>query len=422
VTDPGSIALSLSQNSATVEQGGSQTITATLTRFGGFSGTVNLTVTGAESGITATVANVQTSGSVTTATVTILAGDAAPGEYRLVVHGTGSSVGEVTQVFTLTVPVGLGISISLSATSLSIVQGASTPTTTVSITRLGHQATTVGHYVTGLPAGVTDSFDPASWPDGASTVLTLTVSATAAPGSYNLQVNAYDPEQEGEVSAPLTLIVTAPPPAPGYTLSLPQDLSISQGSSSLLSPLYLFRTGFTGNVTLSVDSLPTGVTAYFPVNPTANDSTQFWLNVAPDAVPGSYGNLLVRGVAAGLADRTAPLTLTITVAPFVLTLSSSALSIEQGAATPTATVNVVRHDFTGPVTLFAYGDIDEDGALPPGVTVAFSTNPVTGDSSVLTVSVGAGTAPGVYHIYVYGEASTGWSEEMLTLTVTARSP
>jgi hypothetical protein len=280
----------------------------------------------------------------------------------------------------------------------------------------------VGLYVTGLPTGVTDSFDPVSWPAANSTVLTLTVAPTAVPGTYNLQVNAYDPEQEGEVSAPLTLIVTAPPPAPGYTLSLPQDISISQGSSSLLSPLYLFRTGFTGNVTLSVDSLPTGVTAYFPVNPTANDSTQFWLNVAPDAVPGSYGNLLVRGVAAGLADRTAPLTLTITVAPFVLTLSSSALSIEQGAATPTATVNVVRHDFTGPVALFAYGDIDEDGALPPGVTVAFSTNPVTGDSSVLTVSVGAGTAPGVYHIYVYGEASTGWSEEMLTLTVTARSP
>jgi hypothetical protein len=319
---PGSISLSLSETSATIEQGGSQTVTATLTRIGGFTGAVNVKVTGAVSGVTATVSNVQTSGSVTTATVTIFAGAAVPAVYPLVVHGTGIGVGEVTQAFTLTVPVGLGFSISLSESVLSIVQGASTPTTTVSITRLGHQATTVGLYVTGLPAGVTDSFDPASWPVGASTVLTLTVRATAVPGSYNLQVNAYDPEQEGDVSAPLTLTV-AVPPAPGYTLSL----------------------------------------------------------------------------------------------------SASALSIAQGASTPTTTVNLIRHSYTGPVSLYVNSYDDHVWyALPPGVTAAFSHNPATGDSSVLTLSVDAATVPGVYYLRVGGEASTGWWEEMLTLTVTAASP
>ena len=101
---PGSIALSLSETSATVQQGGSQAVAATLTRAGGFSGTVDLTITGAPSGVTTAVSNVQTSGAVTSATVTIVVGaGVAPTVYPLVVHGTGNGVTEVTQTFTLTV-------------------------------------------------------------------------------------------------------------------------------------------------------------------------------------------------------------------------------------------------------------------------------------------------------------------------------
>jgi len=426
VVDPGGIVLSLSETSATVQQGGSQMVTATLTRIGGFTGSVNLTVTGAELGVTTLVSNMQTSGSVTTATVTFLAGTADPGVYPLVVHGTGIGVGEVTRAFTLTVPVtipvGLGVSISLAPAALSIVQGASTPTTTVNITRVAHQGE-VNLYVAGLPAGVTASFDPVAWPAESSTRLTLTVAATVVPGSYNLQVNAFDVESDVEVSARLTLTVTAPPPAPGYTLSLSDPaLGMTQNAwgSSIVR---LTRSNFTGNVALSVENLPAGVRAVFtPENsPIPGSPPVMHLFVARDVLPGTYTDLLVRGVAFGLSDRTAPLTLTITVAPFILTLSSSTLSIVQGAAAST-TVNVIRRTFAGPVTLYVSGDFDEDGALPPGVTGAFSTNPVTGDSSVLTVSVSAATVPGVYPLWVSGNGSTGWFDEMITLTVTARSP
>ncbi len=338
---------------------------------------------------------------------------------------TATSEGQIgTAQVTVTAPAPtLGFSISLSSAALSIVQGTSTPTTTVNITRYTHLGG-VGLYLTGLPTGVTASFDPSSWPAANSSVLTLTVGAAAVPGVYNLYVNAYDPEQDGDVSAPLTLTVTAPPPAPGYTLSLSAPtLGIAQSAWGS-SIVHLARTNFSGNVTLSVENLPTGVGADFqPENfPIPGSPPVIRLFVARNALPGTYTDLLVRGLAFGLSDRTAQLTLTITVAPFILTLSSSTLSIVQGAATPTTTVNVVRHDFAGPVTLYVSGDFDEDGALPPGVTVAFSTNPVTGDSSVLTVSVGAATVPGVYPLWVSGEASTGWFVEILTLTVTAASP
>lgn len=303
------------------------------------------------------------------------------------VHGTGSGVSEVTRTFTLTIDMDLGFSISLSAAALSIVQGASTPTTTVNITRLTHLGG-VGLYVTGLPTGITASFDPASWPAANSSVLTLAVGAAAVPG---------------------------------YALSLSAPtLSIAQGAWSPTATVRLARISFAGNVTLSVENLPTGVSAYFsPVSPISGSSSDMWLFVAGHALAGTYANLLVRGVASGLTDRTVPLTLTITVAPFILTWSAPTLSLAKGGAPGTTTVNVVRNNFTGAVTLWV--DIgDFHGTMPPGVTAAFAPNPTTGNSSVLTFTASAAAVPGIYTLWIYGEASTGWFEgDALTLTVTA---
>lgn len=212
--------------------------------------------------------------------------------------------------------------------------------------------------------------------------------------------------------------VTVPP---GYTLSLSDStFSLVQGAWSPSTTVLLARSNFTGLVKLSVDNLPTGVSAGFNIFRNPDIMPAMHLFVAGNALPGTYTNLLLRGVANGFSDRTVPLMLTITQAPFILTLSSSTLSIAQGASTPTTTVNLVRHSFTGPVLLWADGYDDHSWyALPDGVTAAFSPNPATGDNSVLTLSVDAATVPGVYYVRVSGRTSTLWWEEMLTLTVTA---
>ncbi len=62
-TQPGptpAIAISLNPTSGSVAQGGSTSLTATLTRSGGFSGTVTLSVQGAPTGVTGAVSNEQT--------------------------------------------------------------------------------------------------------------------------------------------------------------------------------------------------------------------------------------------------------------------------------------------------------------------------------------------------------------------------
>src|SRR5688572_29670102 len=143
-----------------------------------------------------------------------------------------------------------------------------------------------------------------AWSSSAEAVATVSATGlvTGVSAGGPVTITATSEGQLGTAQA----VVTAPP-LPGYTISPTPALSVSPGSSSPLSTLYLLRTNFTGDVTLSVDNLPTFVTAvFYPVNPTSGSAPQFWLSVAPHAVPGTYPNLLVRGVASGLADRTAP--------------------------------------------------------------------------------------------------------------------
>ena len=220
-----------------------------------------------------------------------------------------------------------------------------------------------------------------------------------------------------------------PPPQPSYSLVLPSRAHSGVQGASISLTVSLDRIAFTGAVALSVENLPTDVGAFFlPANPVSGNSSELRLSLGAESPIGRFSNLLVRGVASGLSDRTAPLTLTIMgpphVSPFaVLTLSSAPVSIIQGTGTVTTTVNVERDNYTGPVSLWT--DIgDFHGAMPPGVTAAFAPNPTTGSSSVLTLSVSGAAVPGIYDFWIYAEATPGRFVEgpMFQLTITAAPP
>ena len=212
-----------------------------------------------------------------------------------------------------------------------------------------------------------------------------------------------------------------PPPAPAsYTVSLSSlRPTLAKGEFGTNMTLSVVRTNFTGEVTLSVENLPIGVTAsFYPVSPISSGSSNIRLSVAGDAPTGTFTDVLVRGVASGLADRTTQLMLTITAAPYLLTLSSATLSIAQGGAEPTTTVNLLRNNFTDPVTL-VLGIGNYIGGLPEGVTAAFEPNATTGNSSMLTLTVGAAALPGVYDLVVWSSTQTRSFEGVpLALTIT----
>jgi len=395
-TEPvGAIALTLNPTSASVQQGGTVAVAATLTRSGGFTGDVALSVEGAPAGVTATIGNIVTAGGTTTATVTILVGAATPvGTSNITVRGKATGLTDATAAYALTVTATPSYTLSLSSAALSIVQGGSTPTTTVNIARTNFPgAVTLG--VGSLPAGVTAAFAPPA-PTENSSVLTLSVGAAVTPGVYNLTVNGT--ATAGGQSTPLTLTVTAAV-VPTYTLSLSSAaLTIVQGGNTPTTTVNIARTNFPGAVTLSVSGLPGGVTAAFaPPAPTENSSV-LTLSVGAAVTPGVY-NLTVTGTATVGNPQNTPLQLTVTATPsYGLSLTSAALSIAQGSNTPTTTVNIARTNYTGAITLALNG-------APAGVAGAFAGNPVAGNSSVLTITVGAAVVPGVYNLTVTGVAA-----------------
>src|SRR5256714_6591234 len=98
-------------------------------------------------------------------------------------------------------------------------------------------------------------------------------------------------------------------------------------------------------------------------------------------------------------------------ADYTLSLTPAALTIVPGLSGST-TVAISRTNFTGAVTLSLAG-------APVGTIRPFSPGAPTGNSSTLTIIVGATVAPGVYNLTVNGAGTPGTRSTALTLTVTS---
>jgi hypothetical protein len=206
-TGPSAISLFLNPDSGSVQQSGSTLVQATVTRSGEFTGPVTFRVTGMPSGASAAVSIPQTSGSVTSAGLTISAdATTAPGTYQLVIHGTGGGVAESSAGFRLGVTaLPSSYFVSLSTTAISIPQGGSAPVT-ITIARVNFDAP-VAMVIAGLPDKVSATFAPQTT-TGTSAVLTLGVGADAIPGLYHLVVAGTAPG--GPQSTPLRLTIVGP--------------------------------------------------------------------------------------------------------------------------------------------------------------------------------------------------------------------
>ena len=309
--------------------------------------------------------------------------------------------------------------------AVTISQGQS-GTATVTVTRGGGYSGPVGFAITGLPTGVTGTFDPVTAPAAtgdATSTLTLTASAGATTGAANYTVTA---SGTGVTSATATgsLTVNA---TPNFTLTVdPTTLNVAQGGTGTVDVTITRTGGFTGAVNLSVANLPTGVTAEFDDPAPTGDAAVLTLTVAGTAAV-AQTNLSIDGTGTP-GNRSAALALNVTAAPsggFTLALNPATVTVAAGASGQT-TVNINKTgDFTANVTLAATG-------LPNGVTAAFNppaASPPRGSSatdvqtqSTLTLTVGAGVAANNYPIVVRGTAE-GQPEQTanLTLTVTAAS-
>jgi hypothetical protein len=304
------ISIALSSSALSVTQGTNGTVTANLTRSGGFTGNVAITVEGLPGTVTYTSAPATIAGGASSAVITFdVAGAATPGVINATVKATGTGVSAVTAPLAITVVAAPAQSYSLGVANPTVTatQGA-TATQTVNITRTGGFAGAVALTASGLPTGVTAAFDPQS-PAGNSSTLTLTAAANAATGNASVTVKGTATGQ-ADKTATFQLTVNAAS-ASGFTLaSNPATLTIQQGTGGT-STVTITRTGgFAGAVTLTATGMPNGVTAVFdPTAPTTNSST-LTLTASATAATGA-ATVTIHGNATGLTEQTTTVALTV---------------------------------------------------------------------------------------------------------------
>ena len=382
-----------SGGSVSIGQGSSGTAYVYVNPQYGFTGSVALSVAGLPSGVTTLWTPNPTNG---TSTLTLSVSNSAPaGQYNLTVTGV---YGSRTSTTTLT----LGIyapSFTVSTySSVNLGQGNS-GSASIYISPLYGFTGSVTLSVSGLPSGVTASFSPN--PTTASSTLTLTASSTAAVGQYLLTITGTSGTQTASTTLSFGVFV------PGFTLSDYNNISVGQGASSTsyvnVNPQY----GFTGNVTLSISGLPSGVTASFSPNPTTGLSL-LTVNAGSTATVGQY-TLLITGTS-GTQTSSTTLILGIYAQTFTVSTYTSVSLGQGGSGTAYVYVNP-QYGFTGNVTLSVSG-------LPSGVTASFSTNPATANS-ILTLTASGTAALGQYLLTVTGSSGGITATTSLTLTVNA---
>lgn len=198
-------------------------------------------------------------------------------------------------------------SVAASPATATAPAGATT-TFTVDVRAINGFAGDVALSLSGLPSGqATWSFAPATVTGGAGTAqLTLTTSASLAPGTYSLTATG----TSGALvhTAKVALTVTAPP---DFGLSVtPSSATATAGLSASATVSVSSLRGFAGSVAVSASGLPSGATATFSRTPvTAPGSSTLTIRTTRTATRGTF-SIIIRGTSGTLVHQ-ATLTLTI---------------------------------------------------------------------------------------------------------------
>ncbi len=216
--------------------------------------------------------------------------------------------------------------------------------------------------------------------------------------------------------------VTPPPPTPA-------SIALAAGSSSLSvaqntagnAALTLTRTNFTGDVALTAEGLPTGVTATFTPASLTSGATSSSVSLAvasTAAVTSTPAQITIRARGTGVTDATTPLALTITATvtgAISITATPTTASITAGQQATTKVKLTRSGGFAGGVNFTVTG-------APTGMTTTFaSANPFTGDSLNLSVSTLTSVTPGSYALTVRAN-SAGLTEATAPYTVNVAAP
>ncbi|MDE3099589.1 MAG: RICIN domain-containing protein [Verrucomicrobiota bacterium] len=299
-------------------------------------------------------------------------------------------------------------SLSASPGSLTIIQGAN-GISTISIVPVNGYSGTVSLSASGLPSGVTASFNPSS--TTTSSMLTLSASSTAATGSATVTITGTD----GTLTHTTTISLTVNP-APDFSITAtPSSQTITAGNGASYTTTIGSLNGFSGAVSLSVSGLPANASASFnPASISGSGNSTLTVNTTTSTPAGTY-TLTITGTDGTLTHSTT-VSLKVNAAPqpdFSLSASPTSLTIVQGNnGTSTITINPVN-GYNNTVSLSASG-------LPSGVTASFNPGSTT-SSSTLTLTASSTAATGTATVTITGTDGTLTHTTTISLTVNPAS-
>jgi phospholipase C len=330
-----------------------------------------------------------------------------------------SATGNLTQCFTFTSSP--TFSLSANPTSVTVQQG-SNGTTTITASISGGFSSAIALAASGLPSGVTASFNPSSIaaPGSGTSTLTLTASSSAAVGAYTITITGTG----GGLTETTTVTLTVSSGAtPSFTLSAsPGSVTVQQGSNGTSTITAAISGGFSSAIALSASGMPSGVTAGFSPSSIAapgSGTSTLTLTASSSAAIGTY-TITVTGTGGGLTETT---TVSLTVSSsgtpsFTLAANPTSVTVQQGSSGTSTITAAISGGFNSAISLSSSGQ-------PSGVTVSSnpSSIPAPGSgSSTMTLTVSSSAAAGTYTINVIGTGFGGVVENTtVSLTVTGAS-
>jgi uncharacterized membrane protein len=398
LTATANFTISASPASLTIAQGNQGTSTITTTISGGFNSSISLWVPPVAPGVTVTFnpTTIPVPGDGNSTMTVTVRQSATPGTYPITVNGNGGGIKQSTTV-TLTVTSAQDFTLSASPASLTVAQGnqgASTMTTTIS----GGFNSSISLSATGMPLGVSVSFNPPTIPapGAGNSTMTITVLRLAMLGTYPITVTG----SGGGIKHTATVTLTVVGPQDFTISASPASLSIVQGNQGTSTISTTIIGGFNNSIGLSAAGMPAGVTVSF--NPTTipapgAGNSSMTITVLGLAIPGTYP-ITVTGIGGGIKHN---VTVTLTVTPsraFLLTASPASVTVNQGGQGTTTITSTISGGFNSSINLSASG-------APTGTIPSFNpgTIPAPGSgSSTLTIVVGSSTPTGNYSISVAG--------------------
>jgi hypothetical protein len=216
---------------------------------------------------------------------------ATPGAYTATFRVTDNS-GVTSSPATRTITVS-DFSMSATPASRTIGPGGST-TYTATVTPVNGFTGTVAFSVTGLPSGVTATFNPASVTTSGSTTMSVSTSASTPPGSYPLTIQGTSGPQVR--TATVTLVVNGG----DFSISAtPMTRTIMRGGVATYTVTITAGTGFSGAVNLSITGAPSGATTTFNPPSVVNSGTSVLTIDTEPNVQGLIHTLTITGTGGG---------------------------------------------------------------------------------------------------------------------------